>query len=369
MATGYDGDILTYYDSTTGQNVTVDTSGMSFAEKMAIKNDNNLGYFTNVQGERVYGTRPAATYQEPTQGDIIEGYDPAPLPSNYSLPGEEHLVPEVVQPPKQVYIPPYEQPGAGTPPVQPPVQPPQAGLPPGTGTQPPPTGDGSTVPWTPELSGDGATWNWDYFQAKSPGAGEWGGYDQDYGVFERYQPGQDSPWGMPDIEGGNKEFYQQQFNNLLRDEQGFQTRERAAQLRRQEAQDNPAAPINFDDMWASMDFEPAVASTGPGGGDDPWRLSTGARGDTNQQLFSGLGDIWNPDESDAWATHFSGDTNPDSKYWGSFDNPTDFMNQWKTNNPGAEGAWTDINQKLANNLWTQQVAGASNVPAGYASPV
>ena len=100
MTTGYEGDILTYWDSTTGKEVVVDTSQMSFKEKMAIRDQNKLGYYTNAAGDQVYGTRPAATYQEPDQGDIMEGYDPAPRPSNYALPGEEHLVPEVVQPPQ-----------------------------------------------------------------------------------------------------------------------------------------------------------------------------------------------------------------------------------------------------------------------------
>ena len=105
------------------------------------------------------------------------------------------------------------------------------------------SGDGTFVEGNPPSD---TSWDWGYFRDKAGGDRMWGGYDEDYQAFERYQPGMDSPWGMPNIEGGNEDFYQQQFVNLLRDEQGFDARQRESQRRQQEAYDNPYEPAELD---------------------------------------------------------------------------------------------------------------------------
>ena len=319
-------------------------------------------------------------------GEWTYGYQapPAPPPPPSWDDGLQGNLGDVTQDPPTILQPtppPVAPPPVAPPPVAPPptTQPPQAGLPPGSGNLPPPDSPpgvvlpGSQVP--PDTS-----WKWDYFQPKSAGAGEWGGYDQDYGVFERYQPGQDSPWGMPDIEGGNREFYQQQFGNLLRDEQGYQNRERAAQMRRQDLAANPPGDINFGDMWDSMNLPEVTMGTGQ---------TTPTSFDFNQD-YSGMSlqDIWGQvqgrsvfDSSDSSKpaqdvlnNYFD---NPDrAAYsqdvdWSSFASPGDAFAaidpaSWAgMNRPGVaqEGLRTILNQ-----VYTPGQQGAT-APLGYASPV
>ena len=112
------------------------------------------------------------------------------------------------------------------------------------------------------------SWNWDAFSPKGEGDSGWGGFDEDYGAFERYQPGQDSPWGMPDVEGGNKNFYQQQFANMLRDEQGFRSRQKASQKAANRAALSPKEAPSMDDVWDWANLEEGVwyDKTDTGGG-------------------------------------------------------------------------------------------------------
>jgi hypothetical protein len=122
---------------------------------------------------------------------------------------------------------------------------------------------GPVTPWVPGENVD-TSWNWDAFAPKREGDGAWGGYDTDYQAFERYQPGMDSPWGMPDVQGGNEAFYQQQFVNLLRDEQGFRNRQRESQRLYQEALDNPleAPPIDWSWAYGGKGLKPVREGTG-----------------------------------------------------------------------------------------------------------
>ena len=114
---------------------------------------------------------------------------------------------------------------------------------------PQPNGDGEFVEGGPPPD---TSWDWNYFRDRAPGDRQWGGYDEDYQAFERYVPGMESPWGLPNVKGGNEDFYQQQFLNQLRDEQGFRNRQRAAQMRAAEAASEPVFNPLTDDpgnMW------------------------------------------------------------------------------------------------------------------------
>ena len=164
----------------------------------------------------------------------------------------------------------YEAPGfdnGGTSPVggTPAGGTPSGGTPP-TGTQPPttptgPIGDsnvgpiadwdqGQSVTGTPPPGYQGGyDWNWDDFQPGAPSLDGGGGYDPNDYAFDRYVPGQESPWGIPEVEGGNKDFYRNQFVNLLKDEQNFQGRQDQAALARQEAMDNPLEGKTADWSW------------------------------------------------------------------------------------------------------------------------
>ena len=92
---------------------------------------------------------------------------------------------------------------------------------------------GDSVTGTPPFGYEGGyDWNWDDFQPGAPSLDGGGGYDPNDYAFDRYVPGQESPWGIPDIEGGNKDFYRNQFINLLKDEQNFQARQDMARTNR-----------------------------------------------------------------------------------------------------------------------------------------
>ena len=54
-----------------------------------------------------------------------------------------------------------------------------------------------------------------------------------------FVPGRDSPWGQQDQPGSNRDFYRQQFNNLLAEQQSFQQQELAAAMRREAANNAP----------------------------------------------------------------------------------------------------------------------------------
>ena len=76
-----------------------------------------------------------------------------------------------------------------------------------------------------------------------------GGYNPNDYAFDRYIPGEESPWGAPDISGGNKEFYRNQFMNLLSDEQNFRDRQRQAS----DIRDNAPPLQNPGPDWSWVD--------------------------------------------------------------------------------------------------------------------
>ena len=65
-------------------------------------------------------------------------------------------------------------------------------------------------------------------------------------AFDRYVPGEESPWGAPNVSGGNKEFYRNQFMNLLSDEQNFRDRQRQSS----EIRDNAQPLTNSKPDWS-----------------------------------------------------------------------------------------------------------------------
>tara|TARA_R110000822_G_scaffold11142_2_gene41217 strand:+ start:4917 stop:5627 length:711 start_codon:yes stop_codon:yes gene_type:complete len=73
-----------------------------------------------------------------------------------------------------------------------------------------------------------------------------GGYNPNDYAFDRYVPGEESPWGAPNVSGGNKEFYRNQFMNLLSDEQNFRDRQRQSS----EIRDNAQPLTNSKPDWS-----------------------------------------------------------------------------------------------------------------------
>ena len=139
----------------------------------------------------------------------------------------------------------------------------------------------------------------------------------------------------------------------------------------------------FDEMWASMGIQPAQTAGGelPEGVDpESYMFNTDydfGKGTTNSDLVSQLGSLWTTSENNLWdafsnngSVGGAGNTWGDSKYTASFDDPGSFMEAFRANNPGAVPEWTDLNQKLANNVWSK--AGdvySDGIPAGYAAPI
>jgi len=330
----------------------------TFAEQKGALNDLDYVYYTDSNGQTKYGPRPANTYQDPFQGDLMEGLDPYPKQQW-----------EYVDDPNRQNV---RQPDGSVQKPLPPIPDPTGNQPP-SGGMPPPTGDGSYEEWTPDLSAGKPSWNWDYFKPKAPGDGEWSGYDEDYGVFERYQPGQDSPWGMADIEGGNTDFYQQQFNNLLRDEQDFRTRQRAAQLRASESAANPAGAINFDDMWSSMDLPEVQMGTGKVQSTS-YNLNPTYEGMTNQEAWNSmknLGAFGDRDTNKYMDNYFARNDFGGANDWGTYGDPNAAFasinpESWKGMKHA--GVVQDTLAQVMNNIYQGNQQGPK-APVGYASPV
>ena len=234
---------------------------------------------------------------------------------------------------------------------------------------PQPDGDGT---FTDEQPPADTSWDWDAFRDKAPGDRQWGGYDIDYQAFERYQPGDRSPWGMPNIEGGNRDFYQQQFVNQLRDEQGFQNRERQAQELRNFAMENPyeAAPTDWSFANKGKGIRDVQMGTGqsvPSG----YMLNRGLNsGATNDEIFrwASANEGFDSDDRDWYKQMVGGGDDGGSTYMSSAGNPNTLINDLPT-----EGNVLGMdNQRrmvaLFNKLYNPSSTG-SMTPLGYASPI
>ena len=136
----------------------------------------------------------------------------------------------------QVGSQPPELPPVDTAPVDnPPVSQPPGG--PGVPGPQPPGGPGVPGPQPPGgpsgTPADPYSWDGSDFERGAPSLDGGGGIDPADYAFDRYVPGQESPWGIPEVQGGNRDFYRNQFINLLRQEQGLQAgQQRAAATRR-----------------------------------------------------------------------------------------------------------------------------------------
>tara|TARA_R110000744_G_scaffold380361_1_gene500914 strand:- start:57 stop:1211 length:1155 start_codon:yes stop_codon:yes gene_type:complete len=258
-----------------------------------------------------------------------------------------------------------------------PFNPNSGGGSPSNGLPQPPRG-ARIRPWHGTLGQKDTSWDWDAFAPKTRGDNGWGGYDQDYQAFERYQPGMDSPWGMPDVEGGNKEFYAQQFVNQLRDEQGYQSRERAAQDRRQDALNNPFEAAPTDWSWANNGL--GLKDITMGGGEViPSSYSLNDQYDGMSNI-----DIWNSVKGLSVFDDESNDTRNSLDNW--FKNNPSLGGGSQFSNSGDpssitsgfdESSWSGMKypgkvqaalSAIGNNIYTGSNAGAY-APIGYAAPV
>jgi hypothetical protein len=192
----------------------------------------------------------------------------------------------------------------------------------------------------------------------------------------------DSPWGMPNLEGGNKDFYQQQFVNQLRDEQGYQSREREAQGRRQDAIDNPFEAAPTDWSWANngKGLGQTTTSTGIQEDNRAWGMGEGFSEGMTQNDINTTAMNW-----DGW------DENARDKfnYWSDPKNhegglEADYYNKpsWWTqvgNDPSRiqssirasdyDGSNKEWLGSIADRMWQKQGKLAPSAPTGYANPL
>ena len=323
------------------------------------------GYYYNHLGEFVLGIMPSAstTIKLDNPTGEHDGYIALP-PSNQSP----------VQPPTG-------QPPTGQPPTGgPPTGGPPTGQPPGTftptqpGEVPPPSTDPNFYPEQPPAD---TSWDWDYFKNKNEGDNAWGGYDVDYGAFERYQPGQDTPWGMPSVEGGNDEFYQQQTANYMRDQQGFLNRQRNSQRAAYEAESNPYENwMAGENDWSWANNGKGLPTVTMGGGEPPpqtFKLRQGFTRDTsNLGILNSLSSLAafsseaDQEKITNWSQSDANGVNPSDQFnWARQNSPDDFI-QGFGSSLGAENK--PFLTKIMNNLYVGSGTGPQ-APSGYANPV
>jgi hypothetical protein len=278
--------------------------------------------------------------------------------------------------------------GGPTPPTTPPVAPPPTEEildpitneptddwywtdPVGYENAPQPDGDGEFVEGGPPLD---TSWDWSFFRDRAPGDRQWGGYDEDYQAFERYVPGMDSPWGLPNVEGGNEDFYQQQFLNQLRDEQGYQNRERAAQMRRQESLANPQESVAPEDMWSWAYGGQGLPDVQMGGSAPAvnWDLNAAFTPgqSTNEDIlrWASSGDNSFSQKQRNWYQKLMEGGDQDSTIWSSAGDPNTLIGYLPTDTNELTSQNQQWMTELFNSIYNQGQAGPY-APSGYASPV
>ena len=243
-----------------------------------------------------------------------------------------------------------------------------------------PSGSGVNIrPWHGTLGQRDTSWDWDVFAPKPQGSHVWGGFDKDYEAFERYMPGRESQWGNPNTQYGNKEFYQQQFANQLRDEQGYQSRERAAQSRRQDAINNPFEAAPTDWSWANngAGLGKTVISSGTPEDNRAWQLSEGFNESmTNADVLrqASTWEQWTNDEKqrfNRWLTPTPNeDGTEDSLFtdtnWVSAGDPQKIISKLGSGDEELTGTNRDWLTKIFSGLYSKDGKLAPSAPAGYA---
>ena len=365
---------VTIWNPNTGAYETVDVDPQNVSE-FAPQND-KTGYYINEQGDYVLGYEDGAALG--FNGEVYEqnyDYGGPFIPTKKLTPIVNPTVPTTpttpTTPTNNTEFP-IEDPNVN--PIDPIVEEPTDDWywtdPVGYENAPQPDGDGEFVEGGPPAD---TSWDWNFFRDRAPGDRQFGGYDEDYQAFERYIPGMDSPWGLPNVKGGNEDFYQQQFLNQLRDEQGFQNRERAAQKRRYETSLEEPNDIDFNEMWSwanggkgIRDVQMGTGQTVPSGYNLNKGLSSGA---TNDEIFrwaSTLDDT-HPDTA-SWYSQMIGGPDGDSTYMSSAGNPNTLINDLPSE--GSELGATNQRRMtlLFNKLYNPSSTG-SMTPLGYASPI
>ena len=314
-------------------------------------------------------------YEEPARETYIPGEGELALGGSVVYPGQEGetITGGGTTPPPVAVLPPTETP------LPPDTNEPTDDWfwtdPVGYENAPQPDGDGEFVEGGPPVD---TSWDWSFFRDRAPGERQWGGYDEDYQAFERYVPGMESPWGLPNVEGGNKDFYQQQFLNQLRDEQGYQNRERAAQMRRQEALNAEPQDISGEDMWSWAyggqglpDVTMGTGQSQPAGYDLNKAFQSGQATNADILRWAAGNESFGKDQRHWYSKHLA---NPDaqqgmdSTYWSSAGDPNTLIGNLPTDNTVLSRQNQRYMTDLFNTLYNPGAQGPM-APVNYASPV
>jgi hypothetical protein len=239
---------------------------------------------------------------------------------------------------------------------------------------PQPDGDGSFDDWHGKNKQSDTSWNWDAYRDRAPGDRQFGGYDEDYQAFERYIPGMDSPWGLPNVKGGNEDFYQQQFLNQLRDEQGYRSRQKAAQKRSNQAALNPYEAVAAEDVWSWANNGEGLRDVQMGGGapEVQWDLNNaftpGQSSIGDILTWASSADGFDQGSRNFYKTFMDSITQEgrDSQAWSRASDPTALKQQF--GGGGLDRTNQNRMNELFDALYNPGQAGPY-APSGYASPV
>ncbi len=324
--------------------------------------ENIAHFYTNKYGEDVYGLRPKETYAG-MKGDgesfLIAG--PNPNEGNRpTMPDPNNTTPVPISVPNPNYDPDK---------VVDPFLPPPEGGPnityPGYGDNSP-TG-GTNDPWSPPTGGveDSV---FESFQNVF-------GSPVETDFRTDFRLGEDSPWGNAGVEGGNRDFYRQQLNNLRAQEQGYQEAAIGAAIRRKAAADAPAQPISDPFDWAYGGKGLPTVSVAGGTVDNPttYALRSYVKpGETsNADILRQYGgfDTGNMERWLAENKQFENQYN-----WSRANNPEELINTLSRDPAELATSNYDFLSRIYNNMFIEQgietpEGGGPSAAPGYALPI
>ena len=235
---------------------------------------------------------------------------------------------------------------------------------PGAGTTPPPVWEGQENDRPFYDTGTANTsWDFDPFRPSSPQGGEspddgmspWGEGENPFST--PIQLGRDSPWGDPNISGGNQDMYRQQLSRLNTQQNAHQGQALANAMRREAKKNAPKEAFNADWSWTDLP-EVKVA------GQPDWQLNRGIGPNaTNRDIIDRFRPYLTGDAQDFF-DQMRGEMSPDQKGWAQAGSPDTLINNSRLG-PGGTPYFTE----LANALYSNKTAplGPGSTPAGYAA--
>lgn len=231
------------------------------------------------------------------------------------------------------------------------------------GSTPPPVWEGQENDRPFYDRGVDTSWDFDPFRPSSPSGGFGpgsGGMSPQPGENPFTAPlelGRDSPWGDPNVAGGNQDFYRQQLDRLNFQQQHRQADEIASAIRREAAQSVPRETFQADWSWTDLP-EVRVA------GQPNWQLNQGVGPNaTNIDVIDRLV----PSLSEGAQSFFGdmrGDLAADARGWAQAGSP-DALIRSSNLAPGNQAYMNELANALYRN--TTAPMGPGDTPAGYAA--